>query len=78
MDGALGILFAHLLMKTTSRSVIIKASILLYIALVYLPWNCCTLSLTPILEGQTFSGRFSNLFSALLWGIILGWVSEKV
>jgi hypothetical protein len=76
-DGVLGIFFAHLLMKTTSSGVIIKASI--YSTLLWFIFHGIAVlyRLTPILEGQTFSGRFSNLLSALLWGIILGWVLKK-
>lgn len=76
-DGVLGAIFAHLLIKTTSRGVIIKASI--YSTLLWFIFRAVAVlyRLTPILEGQTFPGRLSNLLSALLWGITLGWVLKK-
>jgi hypothetical protein len=77
-DGALGVIFAHLLTKITSRGVIIKATI--YSALLWFIFHGIAVfyRLTPILEGQTFPGRFSNFLSSILWGIILGWILKKL
>lgn len=76
-DGVLGIIFAHLLTKTTSRGIIIKAS--LYSTLLWFIFRVIAVlyKITPIMAGQTFSGRLSNLLAALLWGIVLGWILKK-
>lgn len=76
-DGVLGIIFAHLLVKITSRGMIIKACI--YSTLLWFIFRTIAVlyKINPLLAGQNFPGRLSNLLSALLWGIILGWVLKK-
>jgi hypothetical protein len=76
-NGVLGIIFAHLLMKITSRGVIVKSSI--YGLLLCFAFHTITVlyRIAPITAGQTFPGRLSILLAALLWGIILGWVLKK-
>lgn len=76
-DGVLGIIFAYLLLKTTSRGVIVKAS--LYATLLWFIFHTIAVlyKITPIIEGQPFSGRLLNLGESLLWGIILGWLLKE-
>jgi hypothetical protein len=71
-DGFLGIIFAHLLIKITSRGVIVKS--VLYGTLCWFFFRAIAIlfKITPLIAGHTFPSRFSNLLGAVLWGIVLG------
>jgi hypothetical protein len=76
-DGLLGVVFALLLVKITSRGVIVKSA--LYGTLLWFIFRAVAIlfKVTPLIARQTFSGRFSNLMAAILWGIILGLMLKR-
>jgi hypothetical protein len=76
-DGFLGVIFAHLLTKITSQGVIIKS--VLYATLLWFIFRTFAVifRLTPLVAGQTFPGRLSNLLGTVLWGLILGWALKR-
>ena len=76
-DGFLGIVFAHLLRRITSRGVMVKS--VLYATLLWFFFRAIAVlfKVTPLITGQDFAGRFSNLLGAVLWGIVLGWMLKR-
>lgn len=71
-DGFLGIIFAHLLEKITSRGIIIKSALFATILWFFFRAVAVLYRITPLYAGQAFAGRFFNLLGAVLWGAILG------
>lgn len=71
-DGFLGIIFAHLLVKITSRGIIIKSVLYAIILWFFFRAVAILYRITPLYAGQTFTGRLFNLLGAVLWGAILG------
>ena len=70
-DGLLGIVFAHLLGKTTSRGYIIKG-IMFSFAVAFI-FRCLVLFYRfPSLDAQTSLGMISNMFAGFLWGGLTG------
>ena len=71
-DGFLGIIFAHLLVKITSRGIIIKSVLFATILWFFFRAVAVLYRITPLYAGQAFVGRLFNLLGAVLWGVILG------
>lgn len=71
-DGFLGIIFAHLLVKITSRGIIIKSVLFATILWFFFRAVAVLYRITPLYTGQAFTGRLFNLLGAVLWGAILG------
>lgn len=71
-DGFLGIIFALLLTKITSKGVIIKSIVYSSLCWFFFRSIATLFRLEPLITGQTFPERFSNLMGAVLWGLVLG------
>lgn len=71
-DGFLGITFAHLLVKITSRGIIIKSVLFATILWFFFRAVAILYRITPLYVGQAFAERLFNLLGAVLWGVILG------
>ncbi|HEX3048000.1 MAG TPA: hypothetical protein VHY08_24825 [Bacillota bacterium] len=71
-DGSLGIIFAHLLLKITTQGLLVKS--ILYGTILWFFFRSVAIlfKITPLIAGQTFPGRLSNLLGAVLWGLLLG------
>jgi hypothetical protein len=77
-DGFLGIIFAHILVSITSKSLIIKST-LYSLMLWFIFKGIVNLFRVPYLSGvQSIPGAMSNVFAIILWGIVLGLVLKKL
>ena len=76
-DGFLGAIFAHLLIKISSKGIMIKATLYGALLWFFIRSIAVLFRLNPLIIGQTFPGRLSNLLGAVLWGIVLGYLLQR-
>ena len=77
-DGTLGIIFAHLLTRITSRGLLIKSVVYSTMLWFFFATTARLFGLTPLTSVDDFTGRVINLLGAVLWGIVLGLMLKRL